>query len=177
MGQPVCELVVPAVASGEPQDISLVYDAGQSLTGFVWGCAMAPISSKAFPSRARDHIASRAEFSIVIPAGSASRRLELWSCKKGSLKPLRRLKVNQARKIKEAHYRHRGKSASKLERPPPSRVVDGDLRHDDLRLNIGRRGSLEQQTEGPTAHPNESYGEADAKDNFQDVKFLLATEE
>jgi hypothetical protein len=34
-------------------------------------------------------------------------RLELWRCKKGSLKPLHQLKVNQAREIKEAHHRHR----------------------------------------------------------------------
>jgi hypothetical protein len=107
----------------------------------------------------------------------ASHRLELWSCEKGSLKPLHRLKVNQARKIKEAHHRHRGKAACKFERSPPSRVSDRDLRQRDLRLSERRRGSVEQQTEGAAAHPNESDGEADAKDNFQDVKFLLATKE
>ena len=101
----------------------------------------------------------------------------LWSCKKGSLKPLHRVKVNQARKIEEAHHRHHGKAAGNLEPAPPSRVCDRDLRQPDLRLSKGRRGSLEHQPEGAAAHPNESDGEADAKDNFQDVKFLLATEE
>ena len=101
----------------------------------------------------------------------------LWSREKGSLKPLHRLKVNQAREIKEAHHRHRSKAAGNFEPASPSRVCDRDLRQRDLRLSKRRRGSLEHQPEGAAAHPNESDGEADAKDNFQDVKFLLATEQ
>ncbi|MGB8708507.1 MAG: hypothetical protein WCD39_01900, partial [Methyloceanibacter sp.] len=75
-----------------------------------------------------------------------------------------------------AHHCHRGKAAGNFEPAPPSRVCDCDLRQPRLRLSKRRRGSLEHQPEGAAAHPNESDREADAKNNFQDVKFLLATE-
>ena len=37
--------------------------------------------------------------------------------REGQLKPLHQLKVNQARKIKEAHHRHRGKAAGNFDAP------------------------------------------------------------
>ena len=48
--------------------------------------------------------------------------LELWRCEKGGLKPLHRLKVNQAREIKKAHHRHRGEAAGNFE---PARSIQG----------------------------------------------------
>ena len=72
----------------------------------------------------------------------------LWSCEKGSLKPLHRLKVNQTREIKEAHHRHRRKAAGDFEPPLPSRVCDRDVRQRDLRLSKRRRGCLEHQPKG-----------------------------
>ena len=83
-----------------------------------------------------------------------------------------RLKVNQTREIQEADHRYRVEAAGNFEPPLPSRVCDRDLRQRELRLSTRRGGSLEQQTKGAAAHPNESNGEADAKDNFQDVKWL-----
>ena len=78
----------------------------------------------------------------------ALHRLELWGCEKGSLKPLHRLKVNQARELKEAHHRHRRKAAGNFEPAPPSRVSDRDIGQRDLRLSKCRRGSLERQPGG-----------------------------
>ena len=152
---------------GEPQDIALVYDAGQLLDRIRLGLCDGPYFFESLSvtcSMTTWHLAPT--INIVISAGSASHRLELWSCKKGSLKPLRRLKVNQAREIKEAHRRHHGKEAGDFEPARPSRVGDRDVRQPDLRLSKRRRGSHEHQPERAAAHPNESDGEADAKDNF-----------
>ena len=48
----------------------------------------------------------------------------LWRCEKGGLNSLDRLKVNQPRKIKEAHYAHHCKEPAILSRlPHPGYVI------------------------------------------------------